>query len=223
MRKHHKLQNTVLLSFTILAVVLVLVISLVVGDRYIKGEMENCRTTAYAYTKSAAELIDGDKIAHYLETGEKDEYYYEILDFLNSFRLNTDIQYYYVFVPFENDLVYIWDANALKPDETEVDACELGYHEEAKIIKVHMTYSPFSDIKDVNETDLVCLGDRTVLEDEYVGLDKRIDYVINKAKKNGNPQAEPIILEKKKQTRGFISQIEGVIGMSLDDLMKGKE
>ena len=130
MRKRHKLQNTVLLSFTILAVVLVLVISLVVGDRYIKGEMENCRTTAYAYTKSAAELIDGDKIAHYLETGEKDEYYYEILDFLNSFRLNTDIQYYYVFVPFENDLVYIWDANALKPDETEVDACELGYHEE---------------------------------------------------------------------------------------------
>ena len=130
MRKHHKLQNTVLLSFTILAVVLVLVISLVVGDRYIKGEMENCRTTAYAYTKSAAELIDGDKIAHYLETEEKDKYYYEILDFLNSFRLNTDIQYYYVFVPFENDLVYIWDANALKPDETEVDACELGYHEE---------------------------------------------------------------------------------------------
>ena len=130
MRKHHKLQNTVLLSFTILAVVLVLVISFVVGDRYIRGEMENCRTTAYAYTKSAAELIDGDKIAHYLETEEKDEYYYEILDFLNSFRLNTDIQYYYVFVPFENDLVYIWDANALKPDETEVDACELGYHEE---------------------------------------------------------------------------------------------
>ena len=132
MRKHHKLQNTVLLSFTILAVVLVLVISLVVGDRYIKGEMENCRTTAYAYTKSAAELIDGDKIAHYLETEEKDEYYYEILDFLNSFRLNTDIQYYYVFVPFEDDLVYIWDANALKPGETaeDVDFCELGYREE---------------------------------------------------------------------------------------------
>lgn len=99
---------------------------------------------------------------------------------------------------------------------------KLGYHDEAKIIKVHMTYSPFSDISDVTETDLVCLGDRTVLEDEYVGLDKRIDYVINKAKNAGNPQAEPIILEKKKQTRGFIDQIEEVIGMSLDDLMKGQ-
>ncbi|MBR2466239.1 MAG: SpoIIE family protein phosphatase [Clostridia bacterium] len=158
MRKHHKLQNTVLLSFTILAVVLVLVISFVVGDRYIRGEMENCRTTAYAYTKSAAELIDGDKIAHYLETGEKDEYYYEILDFLNSFRLNTDIQYYYVFIPFEDDLVYIWDANALKPGETaeDVDFCELGYREEYMEGGKEATYSiykqnPPEEIELVND------------------------------------------------------------------------
>lgn len=129
-KKRRKLQNTVLMSFTVLALVLVIVIGFVVGDRYIRKEMENYRSISYTYTKSAAELIDGDKIAYYLETGEKDEYYYEIQDFLNSFRLNADIQYYYVFVPFENDLVYIWDADALKPGETEVDACPLGYHEE---------------------------------------------------------------------------------------------
>lgn len=132
MKKRRKLQNTVLCSFSLLAVLLILIISFVVSDQYIHKEMENCRKTAFAYTKSAAELIDGDTIAHYLETEEKDDYYYEILGFLNSFRLNTDIQYYYVFVPFEDDLVYIWDADALKPDEKEedVDACELGYHEE---------------------------------------------------------------------------------------------
>lgn len=132
MKKRHKLQNTVLSSFALLATVLILIITFVVGDQYIRKEMENCRSTAYSYTKSAAELIDGDKIAHYLETEEPDEYYYEILDFLNSFRLNTDIQYYYVFVPFEDDLVYIWDANALKPGEAaeDVDSCELGYREE---------------------------------------------------------------------------------------------
>ena len=94
MKKRQKLQNTVMLSFTILALVLILVIGFVVSDRYIRDEMENCRATAYSYTKSAAELIDGDKLAYYLETGEKDEDYYEILNFLNSFRLNTDIQYY---------------------------------------------------------------------------------------------------------------------------------
>ena len=125
MKKRHKLQNTVLLSFTLLAFVLILVISLVVGDRYIRGEMENARVTAYSYTRSAAELIDGDKIAYYLETEDKDAYYYEILDVLNAFQSKADIQYFYVYVPFEDDLVYIWDA-----DSAGEGACELGYHEE---------------------------------------------------------------------------------------------
>ena len=87
-----------------------------------------------------------------------------------------------------------WDVGAELMDK-------LGYEQEAAIIKVHMTYSPFSDISEVTETDMVCLGDRVVLEDEYAVLDKRIDYVINKAIKNGNPQAGAIIREKKKQTR----------------------
>lgn len=106
-----------------------------------------------------------------------------------------------------------WDVGAELLDK-------LGYGAEAEIVKVHMTYSPFSDIKYVTETDMVCLGDRVVLEDEYVGLDKRIDYVINKAKARGHAEAEPIILKKKEQTRFFISQIEDVIGTKLDELMK---
>ena len=130
MKKRHKLQNTVMSSFMILAIVLILIISFVVGDRYIRNEMENCRTIAYSYTKSAAEMIDGDTIATYVATGAKDEYYFEVLNFLNAFRLNTNIQYFYVFVPCEDDLVYIWDANALKPGETEIDSCDLGYREE---------------------------------------------------------------------------------------------
>ena len=38
MRKRYKLQNTVLLSFTLLAVVLVLVISSVVGTQYVEKD-----------------------------------------------------------------------------------------------------------------------------------------------------------------------------------------
>ena len=87
--------------------------------------MENSRATAYSYTRSAAELIDGDRIAYYLETEEKDEYYNEILAVLNAFQSKADIQYFYVFVPLEEDLVYIWDA-----DSAGEGACELGYHEE---------------------------------------------------------------------------------------------
>lgn len=99
-------------------------------------------------------------------------------------------------------------------------ARSLGYEQEAAIIRVHMRYSPFSPIDQINETDLVCLGDRLVLEDQYVGLDKRMDYIIEKAKKHGHPEAEQRILRKKEETRAFITSLEEKIGMTLDELME---
>ena len=133
MKKQHKrrkLQHEVIRGFAILGIVLILIISFVVADQYIRKEMGNYRDTAFAYTKSIAEMIDGDKIAHYLESGETDEYYDEILSYLNTFRYNTEIQYIYVFVPDKDELVYIWDANVLKEGETELDICEFGDREE---------------------------------------------------------------------------------------------
>lgn len=98
----------------------------------------------------------------------------------------------------------------------------LGYEEESRIIEVHMTYSPFSDIQDVTETDMVCLADKLVMEDAYVGLDRRMEYVMAKAERNGHPEARPIILAKMKRTQRFIRQIEDRIGCTLDELMKGQ-
>jgi len=100
---------------------------------------------------------------------------------------------------------------------------KLGYAAVADIIRVHMHYSPFSDIDKVTETDMVCLGDRLVKEDRYVGIDARIQYIIDKAVRNGHPEAEPFILEKKKDTERFIEQIEKIIGKSIDSLMAEKD
>lgn len=124
MKKYHKLQNAVIISFSVLALVLIVVISLVVGVQYVQKEMDNTKNTAFAYTKAVAEYIDGDRIKEYVESGEKDDYYYEILDFLNAYQANSSIQYYYVFVPEEDDLIYVWDA------DMEEGARELGEHEE---------------------------------------------------------------------------------------------
>lgn len=76
----------------------------------------------FAYARTAAH-IDGDTIEKYLETGKKDAYYDEIESFLNASQENSGLKYYYVYVPCENDLIYIWDANG---DE---GACELEDHE----------------------------------------------------------------------------------------------
>lgn len=44
-----------------------------------------------------------------------------------AYLKNSNLQYYYVFVPYEDDLVYIWDADAA---DTVDGTCPLGYHEE---------------------------------------------------------------------------------------------
>lgn len=98
---------------------------------------------------------------------------------------------------------------------------ELGYEEEADIIAVHMHYPDFSSIDEVNETDLVCLGDRTVIEDRFVGVDKRYQHIIDKAIRLGHPDAEPFILEKKKDVLRFVGEIEALTGKTLEEITKG--
>ena len=100
--------------------------------------------------------------------------------------------------------------------------CEVrGMQQEADIIRVHMTYDPFNDLAHLNETDVICLADRTVLEDRYAGLERRIDYIIEKARRNGHPEHEPHILRKKAETRVLIDAIEAFLGCSMDALMEG--
>ena len=96
----------------------------------------------------------------------------------------------------------------------------MGWKREAAIIKVHMSYE-FNDFARFNETDIVCLADRIVLEDRYVGLDARMDYIIAKAIKNGNDNYVPIIERKKKDTMKLIREIEECLEVSLDDLLGG--
>ena len=93
----------------------------------------------------------------------------------------------------------------------------LGYHAEANIVRVHMTYD-FHDFKEIDETDLVCLGDRLVKDDQYVGLDERIDYILHKAP--DEPAVHDRILKKKEQTRQLMKQIEALIGQTIDSLFE---
>ncbi len=92
-----------------------------------------------------------------------------------------------------------------------------GYFREAEIIKVHMRYDMHLEIKDLNETDMVCFGDRVVKEDKYVGLEERMDYVASKV--INNPIAVSRINATRKETKGLQTKIEALIGMSMDELM----
>jgi len=63
-------------------------------------------------------------------------------------------------------------------------ADRLGYHQEAEIIKIHMFYNCNPNQDKIDEKDIICLSDRMVKEDEYVGLANRMQYVLEKFKEN---------------------------------------
>ena len=125
MKKTRKtsLNKKVLKNIVIFAIVLVIATGTLVCVQYYYSQVRNYSDQAFGFARTAANFIDGDRVLDYVETEEKDDYYNEVLDFLNATQLETNIKYYYVFVPYENDLVYVWDAVNME------GACDLGHHE----------------------------------------------------------------------------------------------
>lgn len=121
--KKSSLKRKVLKRIVIFAMMLVAVMSLLVGGQYFYTTVTDASKQAFALTRTAAAFIDGDKVLGYVETEKKDEYYYEVLNYLNSAQIEAGLKYYYVYVPYEDDLVYVWDAQNLE------GALDLGVHE----------------------------------------------------------------------------------------------
>ena len=121
--KRTSLNKKVLEKIVLFAVVLVIATGALVCIQYYFSQKQNYSKQAFDFARTAANIIDGDRVLEYVETGEKDDYYYEILDFLNVTQYETNLKYYYVFVPYEDDLVYVWDAVNVE------GACDLGQHE----------------------------------------------------------------------------------------------
>lgn len=94
---------------------------------------------------------------------------------------------------------------------------DLGYADEADIVSVHMHYD-FHDFSALDEKDIVCLGDRLVKEDRYVGLDERIEYILHKVPEDEERRRR--ILQKKKETRALMDKIEAAMGQTIDSLFQ---
>lgn len=125
MKKWHTLSAKLAIGFTVFAVILLLCVGSTVGYRYWNTKTEEYRALAYSYTRTAAQYIDGDRVLGYLDTLEQDAYYQQVMDFLTAARDQSGLRYYYVFVPYEDDLVYVWDAGTVQEG-----ACPLGTHED---------------------------------------------------------------------------------------------
>ena len=149
--KKRKLSTKVILAVVFFSLLIIVATCLSVVLRYRKDIMERYSSQGFAYARTAAAYIDGDTIKKYLETGQKDAYYDEIEGFLNASQVNSDLKYYYVYVPCEDDLIYIWDAN------TDEGACELGDHEDYMEGGKEVSFAAFQ--KDPEEQVLISMDE----------------------------------------------------------------
>lgn len=107
-----------------------------------------------------------------------------------------------------------WDVMADK-------LAEMGYPEESVIVREHMMGTGYHDIADIDELDMIWLGDRLVKEDQYVGIDERFEYIIEKARSMGAEGHIKDILRSKADMQRLLDQIAEVIGQDVDSLFKG--
>ena len=93
----------------------------------------------------------------------------------------------------------------------------LGYREMASLIYCHMFYSTDPTQERIGEQDILCLADRMVKEDLYVGIDERMRYILSKFK--DNPEAVERITQRLEENKKLMERIERTIGRSIDALM----
>ena len=124
-----------LAAVAVFAIVLFLSITVFLGFNYYYIEQGKFADDAFAYARSAAKYIDGDKAASYLKSAVDngdgtvsyvlDDYYLDIKRYLSSVKDEHELmKYYYVFVPNEDTVTYLWDAN------TDHNASMIGDTEE---------------------------------------------------------------------------------------------
>lgn len=105
----NKISTKLFKMLIIIAVMIILLAATTVSIQYWFSMKEMYQQELKVLTEGAASFIDGDKVLQYLETGEPDDYYEEVQVYLNTIAKSDYVMYYYVILPTEDEIIYIWD------------------------------------------------------------------------------------------------------------------
>lgn len=119
--KKKKLSTKLMIGMLLFALFIMICTSAAVGIYSSRVEIKEITANAFALSRSGARMIDGDRVRDYMnvidtkENGDKiyysDQYYNEVISFLNAIQDENDfVLYYYVCVPVDEGLFYIWDS-----------------------------------------------------------------------------------------------------------------
>ena len=127
-------------SIVVFALLLTVAVSAAVSLSLSTVSRNHYYEDAEDYAAIISHVIDGDRIAGYLESGEMDEYYNNTESLLTSFRDEMELTDMSVIVPDGSEMIYVWDtdggeADANLGDRTDVFssyASYLNYRTQAK-------------------------------------------------------------------------------------------
>ena len=106
--KKHKISTKLLLWLLSVTVVIVLVSGTLIAYSAYQSEVQDWSDFVFSYARTASDYIDGDRIDGYAKSQKTDEYYDLIQSFLDNNVKDTNLLFYYVFVPYEDDYMFIW-------------------------------------------------------------------------------------------------------------------
>ena len=121
-RKKGKLQLKFLMGLMAMTAVLMVALGCVITRQYRQSMETYYKKLAFDEAKIAAEYIDGDTIKSYAVTLTEDSYYDQVSRYLLYMKETIGIKYFYVVIPYEDHMYYIWDVGK----EGEEGVCSLG-------------------------------------------------------------------------------------------------
>ena len=96
---------------------------------------------------------------------------------------------------------------------------EIGLIDISEVIKDHTFHRISDDISTLNETDILCIADRMVIEDKFAGPRNRMKYIIDKAVlKFGEEKREELELNLESFVK-FTEGLENYIGKKIIDII----
>ena len=95
----------------------------------------------------------------------------------------------------------------------------IGLNDVAAVIRNHTFHRIENRNFDIDEEDVLCIADRLVLEDRYVGPEKRMEYIISKAVKKFGEEKRGNLEETARNFVDYVHDLEKFMGKRIVDLI----
>lgn len=111
MRKENSIRKKIIGIICGMIVFVSIALGLISYKAYYDAHIQFYYDKALGIVKLLASEVDSERIDYYVQTGDKDSEYMRMQEYFNNVKTNTsDLNYLYLFVPYEDYFIYVLDA-----------------------------------------------------------------------------------------------------------------